>query len=120
MSVREHRERPDALDLLATARETLVEAVIPALEGEVRYQALMVASALGLAERELVRAREDDDAGELAMLETLYGDVDPRREDEDDEARLARLLTRLAADLRSGELDGGPQLCARAWRRHSP
>ena len=87
-------EQPDALELLAIARETLLDAVLPELSGG-----------------------GDAGAGELEMLDTLYGDAEPRAGNEDDAARLARLTRRLARDLRNGELDGGPQLGVRRMLR---
>lgn len=42
----------DAADLLAIARETLLDELVPALPKERRYAALMVASALAIAARE--------------------------------------------------------------------
>ncbi len=109
-------EQPDALELLAIARETLLDAVLPELSGAARYQALMVANALAIARRELCGGG-DAGAGELEMLDTLYGDAEPRAGNEDDAARLARLTRRLARDLRNGELDGGPQLGVRRMLR---
>jgi hypothetical protein len=47
-------EIPDAAALLATARETLVDDLLPRLPAEHRYAALMVANAMGIAAREFV------------------------------------------------------------------
>ena len=47
------RDLPDALALVAEARHTLLEHVLPALSGDARIKALMVANALGIAAREL-------------------------------------------------------------------
>ena len=44
---------PDALALVAEARHTLLEHVLPALSGNARIKALMVANAPGIAAREL-------------------------------------------------------------------
>ena len=109
-------EQPDALELLRIARETLVSAVLPELEGDARYQALMVANAMAIATRELTTG-EDARARELDVLDALYGDDEPAGEDEGPDARLARLSRRLARDLRSGELDGGAQLGVRRLLR---
>ena len=108
-------ERPDALELLAIARETLLEQVLPHLGGDARYQALMIANALAIAQREL---RPDAPArtAELDFLHGLYApDAPPPGEGA--QRTLARLEARLAADLRSGELDGGAQLAVRRLLR---
>lgn len=44
--------QPDATDLLQQARAVLLESIVPGLEGEQRYQALMIANAMGIAGRE--------------------------------------------------------------------
>jgi len=110
------KEQPDALELLAVARETLLDAVLPELRGAARYQALMIANAMAIAQREIAGGG-DAGASERQMLDTLYGDAEPRVDAEDDAARLARLTRRLARDLRNGELDGGPQLGVRRLLR---
>lgn len=47
------RDAPAALDLLAQAREELSSRALPAASGELRLSLLMIASALGMVEREL-------------------------------------------------------------------
>lgn len=44
--------QPDATDLLHQARADLLESIVPQLNGDQRYQALMIANALGIAGRE--------------------------------------------------------------------
>ncbi len=44
-------ELPDAADLLATALATLRQEVIPHLQGDARFKALMVANAMAIAQR---------------------------------------------------------------------
>lgn len=75
------RQDPAILDLLAAARETLRQAVMPALAGEQRYQAAMIAQAIAVAERSLTTPAE---AGRI--------DAAARR--------------RLAAEIRAGRHDG--------------
>ena len=108
-------EEPDALDLLEVARETLLEAVAPALDGDARYQALMVANAIAIAIRELT-ADDADLPEELASLRGLYETGETPAGDDDAQA-LAALEARLARDLRYGVLDGGPQFAVRQWLR---
>jgi hypothetical protein len=89
--------------------------VLPGLEGEARYQVLMVANAMAIALRE-IGAGEAARTRELELLDALYGPEEPAT-DEDAAARVARLSARFARDLRSGELDGGPQLGVRRLLR---
>ena len=109
-------EQPDAGELLEAARESLMETVLPCLEGDARYQALMIANAMAIAARE-TGGRAALDARELELLDSLYGEDEPHREGEEPASRAARLTARLAKDLRNGELDGGPQLGVRRLLR---
>lgn len=108
-------EQPDALELLAIARETLLEQVLPELSGEARYQARMIASAMAIAMREL-RPGAVDLTAELEYLHGLYEHDSPPAGEHVEQA-LQRLEVRLAEDLRHGELDGGPQLAVRRLLR---
>lgn len=44
-------ELPEAADLLAIARTTLLNEIIPTLSGDARFKALMVANAMAIAAR---------------------------------------------------------------------
>jgi hypothetical protein len=44
--------QPDAADLLQQSRDLLLKSIVPELEGDQRYQALMIANAIGIAGRE--------------------------------------------------------------------
>ena len=46
-------DRPNAAELLTEARRLLLEEVAPNITGDVRFKALMVANAIGIAEREI-------------------------------------------------------------------
>ena len=46
-------DRPDAQNLLETARAALVAEILPALSGAPRYTALMIANAMAIALREM-------------------------------------------------------------------
>ena len=46
-------DRPDGAELLAVARATLLEDLVPELPQARRYQALMIANAMAMARREL-------------------------------------------------------------------
>lgn len=45
--------QPETQDLLTEARQVLLDSVAPELRGELKYQALMVANAIGMAIREI-------------------------------------------------------------------
>jgi hypothetical protein len=91
------RLHPDARNLLATALAALREEVLPALPPEKRYEALMIANALAMAEREF-RAPQPD----LSDAAALYPDAGALTPE--------HLEARLAADIEAGAFDeAGPQ-----------
>ena len=100
-------EQPDALALLVTARETLLEQLLPQLDGDARYQALMIANAMAMALREL-RPGAPDGELEASLLRELYGHS-PTAEPEDGGGDLLRLEARFARELRSGNFDDDRQ-----------
>ena len=65
------RTRPHAQDLVAVARTTFADKLMPELPPDVRYLALMVANALANAERELA-AGDGPGRAELARLQSIY------------------------------------------------
>ncbi|MCW2241113.1 DUF6285 domain-containing protein [Azospirillum canadense] len=85
---------PDARDLVAIALRTFRETVLPAVPAEQRFAALMIASALGIAERELEAgtAKEPALAAAVGALLNEQGD-------------LATLLPRLCASIDAGAFD---------------
>lgn len=60
-------EEPRSADLLAIARRTLLDDVVPALDGDRRFRALMVANALAIA------ARAEAQAAAIADAEAALG-----------------------------------------------
>lgn len=78
--------------LLAVARATLRERVMPGLVADHRHDAAMVANALAIASRELALGGEAR-AREQALLGELYGSPT---------ATLDTLRRRLCSDLRAG------------------
>ncbi len=62
--------QPNAHQLLEIARATLLEQLLPALPGELRYPALMIANAMAIAAREsrLGAQAEDPGAGASGRL----------------------------------------------------
>ncbi len=108
------RDRPSGADLLAIARRTLTETILPGLADDRRIAALMVARAIEIAEREAAGgdAAQRAFAAAVAML---YGEAPPALGRADDVAAAARrLAARLARDLRAGTLDQEKR--AKAWR----
>ena len=65
------RNRPNAADLLAIARETFLSALMPQVPDGDRYTALMVASAMANAERETA-AGDEPLRVELERLRAIY------------------------------------------------
>lgn len=89
--------KPDAHNLLVTALAAFRAELLPALPPEKRYTALMIASALGMAERELAGAA----AALPAEAAALYPDAASLTSE--------RFETRLAADIEAGRFDApGP------------
>lgn len=86
-------EKPDAVGLLEIARRTLLDEVMPQLQGDARVKALMVANAMAIATRAAM-------VGEIAALPDAAGICAAIRDGRhDDDAALAELL-RAHAELR--------------------
>lgn len=88
------REQPDGQALLATARQVLREQLLPALPKELHYQALMIANAMSIAERQLHYGDVPQQHERQALAELLEQDDD-----------LADLQHELARRIRAGWLD---------------
>ena len=94
------RSRPNAVELLEIAEQTLSGEVAPDMSKRQRYNVALITSALGIARRELAGGLCAW-PGELDALKALYG-AERRESDED---VLRRLNRRFAADLRTGVYD---------------
>lgn len=96
--------RPNAQELLAIARDTLIAEVLPALPEKLRYSGLMIANAIAIARRE-IETGEAPARAELTRLCTLF--AEPPRELA--EAALHRAVEsynrRLATGIRGGRFD---------------
>ncbi len=72
---------PDSRDLLTEARQVLLDSLVRDLAGEQKYQALMIANAMGMAIREIEqRAQGEPEATDQAIARFLAGHqlpVDP-------------------------------------------
>jgi hypothetical protein len=87
-------DRPDATELLAAIADTLEREVMPALSGGLEYRVRVAANLARILERE-ARLGPAALAREQALLEGLVGPAE----------NVLALNTRLAARLRSGDVD---------------
>lgn len=106
----------DALELIKAARNSLVEHVLPELDGAARHQGLMIGKALAIAARELALS-QDALANELDQLRALYGDELIEHQSGSLAEQVHALNRRLARDLRSGDLDGAVEMGLRKLLR---
>ncbi|MDP2227209.1 MAG: DUF6285 domain-containing protein, partial [Moraxellaceae bacterium] len=67
------REQPDGAELLAVARELLRKELLPLLPKDRAYEALMIANAMSIAERQL-RAGDAPQHTEQQVLSMLLGE----------------------------------------------
>lgn len=104
--------RPDGADLLRVARKLLREDLAESIPREQRYEALMIANAMAIAERES-EAGDRDLQDELRMLTELYGEEAAGGAGSGLREKVATLNRRLAKDIRAGVLDGA---CAQGVR----
>ena len=98
------RDLPTAPDLLALARDVLLNDLLPQLPPEARLDARLVASSMAIAEREAVAG--DEAAHEIFRgLESFYADASSACPAAADEGQ-PDLLARFSRDLRIGAVDG--------------
>ena len=90
-------DRPDALELLRIANQTLTEEILPDAKPQQLYTLRMIANALGIAAREL-ESRARDDAAEARGIAAFYGAQDLP-------AELPALNRRFAQAIRAGRLE---------------
>jgi hypothetical protein len=96
---------PNAIQLLAIARATLLDKLFTQLPEELRYEALMIANAMAIAIREQANG-ETAARGELARLRALFVDPEQPLASAAPEAALSDYRRRLATDIRNGRFDG--------------
>ena len=95
---------PDATELLAIARSTLLDKLLPRLPEELRYDALMIANAMVIAARE--HAAGDTAAhARLARLSALLAERNEPLASAELQSARADLNRRLAAAIRAGRFD---------------
>ncbi len=91
------RDHPTVVDLLATARRTLMERLLPDLPAERRYGAHLIGAALAIAVRELEAGGDGEERERRALARLLDGD-----------GGLEDLNRQLAAEIRAGRHDTDP------------
>ena len=87
------RMKPDAHNLLATALAAFRADVLPFVPAEKRYTALMIANALGIAEREIAASAHLQPAALSGVYDTMALTADEASE------------RRFAADIEAGAFD---------------
>jgi hypothetical protein len=91
------RQTPDAANLIAIARQTLLDTLLPALPADKRYAGLMIANALAIAGRQLAEPAIDDRTTVAMAMPELATDVPG-----------ADALEALVQAIRSGRFDDDP------------
>lgn len=97
--------RPDATELLAIARTTLLDKLLPRLPEDLRYDGLMIANAMAIAAREHAGGESAAQA-ELARLHGLFAEPVELLSGAALASELAQSNRRLVADIRQGRFDG--------------
>jgi hypothetical protein len=107
-------DRPTGAELLAEARRTLLEILLPLLPAERRYDGLMVANAMAIAARELAGAESLRRAVDALASLVVAAPIDDAPAE-----RLRRLEGQLARDIRAGGYDapGSRRDAARRYLR---
>src|SRR6218665_2737563 len=98
------RERPDGADLLAIAREVLRKELLPLLPKDKAYEALMIANAMGIAERQLQQGdvpQQEEKSGLAVLLAS--------------QAELAKLNREFSTRIRRGDFDDNASAQALLW-----
>ncbi len=98
-------ELREAIGLLEIASKTLIERILPQVESRTRYEALMIARALGIASR-LAELGKHADLEELRDIESL---LEAAPHGHGDKPPLGDLRRALCMEIRSGRFDArGP------------
>lgn len=84
--------QPHTGDLLTEARRVLLDSLVPELNGEHKYHALMIANALGMAVRELEQRDRGEPEGTDRALEAFLTRHEIPRESDVPEGDLARAI----------------------------
>ena len=95
---------PSATELLAIARSTLLDKLLPRVPEELRYDVLMIANAMAIAAREHT-AGDTAMQAEVARLAALLKDQCKPRAGAELMCARRELTRRLAAQIRAGRFD---------------
>ena len=95
---------PDAPELLAIARSTLIDKLLPRLPEDLRYDALMIANAMAIAAREQ-SAGAAAARTEVARLQGLLSEAEAPLAESTLQSARAGLKRHLAAAIRTGRFD---------------
>lgn len=98
------RERPDGADLLVIAREVLKNELLPLLPKDRQVDALMIANAMGIAERQLRNGDAPAREEQKALGELLQQD-----------GSLSELNRAFARAIRAGGMDANLQARQLLW-----
>src|SRR6185436_16790170 len=98
-------DRPDARNLLETARHAFVTEILPALPAASRYTALMVANAMAIAQREIA-AGDAPLRAEAERLRALLPECAEPPAGSALQSVLAGYNRRLTEAIRAGRFDG--------------
>lgn len=96
--------RPSAPDLLMTARQLLLDELLPALPRELHYEARMIANAMIIAARDQQQG-SNCATGEQQQLQALLNNSST--------GELSALRRQLASAIRQGQFDQHPLLSQR-------
>jgi hypothetical protein len=105
------RDISDAADLMTTAREALLRDLLPALTGERRYAALMIANGMAIAAREH-RLGTDAARNEGARLRNLLAELSRSASESGNDpptSDLPALRKVVCAAIRAGRFDAHEQ-----------
>ena len=99
----------DAADLMATARDALLQEVLPALPKDQRYAGLMIANVMAIAAREHRSGRDaaQREADRLRDLLSAIGQGRERAGETTSEGELPALRRTLCTAIRAGGFDEG-------------
>ena len=89
------RDKPDAADLLAAARDLMRQRIVPALPESERYNGLLIVAAIAIAARELLAGGDAEKAERAGLAALLDGS----------ELSLLDLNREFARQIRTGAFD---------------
>ncbi len=97
---------PNAQELLAIARDTFKADILPVLPEKLRYLGLMIANAMGIAQRE-IEAGDAPARAEFERLRNLFHERSKPLAEDALHTALESYNHRLANDIRAGRFDDG-------------